>query len=98
MGLFSSLFDNQYILAAVDYVSKWVKAVPIKTNDNRVVAKFLKENIISRFSASRVIISDNGSHFYNRAFKALMCKYSISHNLTAYHPQTNRQVDSRIDR
>jgi len=50
IGPFSNFFGNQFILVAVDYVSKWVKVVPTKTNDNRVVIKFLKENIFSRFS------------------------------------------------
>jgi len=94
MGPFPISFGNQFILVAVDYVSKWVKAVATRMNDNRVVIKFLRENIISRFGAPRVIISDNGSHFCNRAFEALMRKYSISHKLTtAYHPQTNGQVE-----
>ena len=66
--------------------------MPTKTNDNKVVVKFLKENILSRFGTSRVIISDNGSHFCNRVFEALMRKYSINHKLsTPYHPQTNGQ-------
>ena len=49
MGPFSNSFGNLYILLAVDYVSKWVEAIPTKTNDNKVVVKFLKENIFSRF-------------------------------------------------
>jgi len=57
-------------LVAIDYVSKWEEAVPTRMNDNRVVTKFLRENIILRFRAPRAIISDNGSHFCNRAFKA----------------------------
>ena len=43
MRPFPNSFDNQFILVTVDYVSKWVKAVPTKTNDNKVVVKFLKE-------------------------------------------------------
>jgi len=65
---------NQYILVAVDYVSKWVEAVPTRTNDNKVFVKFLKENIISHFGAPRAIISDNESHFCNKTFEALMRK------------------------
>ena len=85
---------NQFILVAVDYVSKWAESVPTRTNDNQVVIKFLRKNIISSFGAPRAIISDNGSHFCNRAVEALMRKYSISHKLsTAYHPQTNGQVE-----
>ena len=91
---FQMSYDNQFILVTIDYVSKWAKTVPTRTNDNQVVIKFLRENIISRFGAPRAIISDNGRHFCNRAFKALMRKYSISHKLTtAYHPQTNGQVE-----
>jgi len=90
MGPFSSLFGNQYIFVAIDYVSKWAEVVPTKTNNNRVAVKFLKENIISRFSAPRAVISDNKSHFYNRAFETLMLKYSITHKLSMmYHPQIN---------
>ena len=64
-----------------------------RTNDNRVVVKFLKENIFSRFGTPHTIISDNGTHFCNSAFEALMRKYDITHKLsTVYDPQTNGQV------
>ena len=64
------------------------------TNDNKVVVKFLKENIISRFGTPSVIISDNGSRFCNRTFEALMRKYAITYKFsTPYHPQTSGQVE-----
>jgi len=74
MGLFPNLFENQYILVAVNYVSKLVEAIPRKTNDNKVVVKFLKENIVLCFGTTRAIISDNGTHFCNRSFEALIRK------------------------
>ena len=49
MRPFPMSYGNQFILVAVDYVSKWAEAVPTRTNDNQVVIKFLRENIISRF-------------------------------------------------
>ena len=72
MGSVLNSFGNQYILVDKDYVSKWVKAIPSKTNDNKVVIKFLKENIFSCFGTPRAIISDNSTHFCNRFFKALI--------------------------
>ncbi|RVW77686.1 putative mitochondrial protein [Vitis vinifera] len=45
MKPFPMPFGYSYILVGVDYVSKWVEAVPCKHNDHRVVLKFLKENI-----------------------------------------------------
>ncbi|RVW23640.1 putative mitochondrial protein [Vitis vinifera] len=64
MGHFPMSFGNSYILVGVDYVSKWVKAIPCKHNDHRVVLKFLKENIFSRFGVPKAIISDGGMSPY----------------------------------
>ncbi|KAL5560436.1 hypothetical protein UlMin_036647 [Ulmus minor] len=43
MGPFPPSFSNKFILVAVDYVSKWVEAVALPTNDSRVVIRFLKK-------------------------------------------------------
>ena len=58
MGPLSNSFENKYILVAVDYVSKWVEAMPCRSNDSKIIIKFLKENILSHFGILRAIISD----------------------------------------
>ncbi|GJV83454.1 reverse transcriptase domain-containing protein [Tanacetum coccineum] len=93
MGPFPSSRGNKYILVAVDYLSKWVEAKALPTNDARVVCKFLK-TLFSRFGAPRAIISDRGTHFCNDQFSKVMLKYGVTHRLsTAYHPQTSGQVE-----
>nr|GFA72230.1 reverse transcriptase domain-containing protein [Tanacetum cinerariifolium] len=57
MGPFPSSRGNKYILVAVDYLSKWVEAKALPTNDARVVCKFLK-SLFARFCSARAIISD----------------------------------------
>ena len=86
-------------MVAVDFVSKWVEVIPSKTNDNKVVIKFLKENILSRFGTPRAIISDNGTHFCNKSFEALMRKYTITHKLSRpYHPKLVGKLRSPVDK
>ncbi|GJW08944.1 reverse transcriptase domain-containing protein [Tanacetum coccineum] len=83
---FPSSRGNKYILVAVDYLSKWVEAKALPTNDVRVVVKFLK-SLFSRFGAPRAIISDRWTHFCND-------KFGVTHRLsTAYHPQTSGQFE-----
>ncbi|GJR22458.1 reverse transcriptase domain-containing protein [Tanacetum coccineum] len=93
MGPFPSSRGNKYILVAVDYLSKWVKAKALPTNDARVVCKFLK-SLFARFRTPRAIISDRGSHFCNDQFAKVMLKYGVTHRLsTVYHPQMSGQVE-----
>ncbi|GJS65179.1 reverse transcriptase domain-containing protein [Tanacetum coccineum] len=93
MGPFPSSRGNKYILVAVDYLSKWVEAKALPTNDARVVVKFLK-SLFSRFGAPRAIISDRGTYFCNDKFDKVMSKYGVTHRLsTPYHPQTSGQVE-----
>ncbi|RVW58787.1 Pol polyprotein [Vitis vinifera] len=64
MEPFLMSFGNSYILVGVDYVSKWVEAIPCKHNDHRVVLKFLKENIFSRFGVPKAIINDGATPYH----------------------------------
>ena len=83
-----------YILLSIDYVSKWVEAIPKRTNDHKVVLKFIKEHIFSRFGIPLAIISDGGLHFCNQSFENMLKKYGVTHKVsTAYHPQTNGQAE-----
>nr|GFB77465.1 reverse transcriptase domain-containing protein [Tanacetum cinerariifolium] len=93
MGPFPSSRGNKYILVAVDYLSKWVEAKALPTNDARVVCKFLK-NLFARFGTPRAIISDQGTHFCNDQFAKVMLKFSVTYRLaTPYHSQTSGQVE-----
>nr|GEV60992.1 reverse transcriptase domain-containing protein [Tanacetum cinerariifolium] len=90
---FPSSRGNKYILVAIDYLSKWVEAKTLPTNDARVVCKFLK-SLFARFGTPQAIISDRGMHFCNDQFAKVMLKYGVTHRLaTAYHPQTSGQVE-----
>ncbi|GJT99457.1 reverse transcriptase domain-containing protein [Tanacetum coccineum] len=85
-------WDDPYLFP-VDYLSKWVEAKALPTNDARVVVKFLK-SLFARFGTPRAIISDRGTHFCNDQFAKVMSKYRVTHHLAiAYHLQTSGQVE-----
>ena len=81
MGPFPPFDGKEYILGAVDYVSKWVEAIPARTNTHREVLRFVLRNIFSRYGCLRAIISDGGSHFNNAHFFALLKKSSRHHTV-----------------
>ena len=94
MGPFPSSFSHEYILLAVEYVSRWVEAIPTQHADGKTVIKFLKKNIFCRFGTPRVLISDGGTHFCNSQLKKALEHYEVKHRVaTAYHPQTNGQAE-----
>ena len=90
MGPFPPSFSHLYILLAVDYVSKWVEAIPTRTNDASVVAKFLRSHIFTRFGIPRALITDGGTHFCNKMVDKVLEKYGVRHRTSlAYHPHEN---------
>ena len=90
IGPFPSSFNNLYILLAVDYVSKWVEAIPTRTNGASVVAKFLRSHIFTRFVTPRALITDVGTHFCNKLVDKVLKKYGVRHRTSlAYQPQAN---------
>jgi hypothetical protein len=90
MRPFSKSKNYEYILVVVDYVSKWVEAMPCRAADSRSSKKMFKEIIFPRFGILRMVISDRGSHFIDKSFQQSLSKHGIHHNVvTPYHPQTS---------
>lgn len=103
MGPFPSSCNKKYILVAVDYVSKWVEAIPSPTADSKVVKRLFKKVIFPRFGVSRAIISDGGSHFINRQFNNLLKKYGVNYRVaTPYHRVqveiSNREIQNILQK
>nr|GFA13640.1 reverse transcriptase domain-containing protein [Tanacetum cinerariifolium] len=94
----SYLHEEQIYTHGRRYLSKWVEAKALPTNDARVVCKFLK-SLFARFGTPYAIISDRGTYFCNDQFAKVMLKYGVTHLLaTSYHPQTSGQVEEKTKR
>ncbi|GJX72670.1 retrovirus-related pol polyprotein from transposon TNT 1-94 [Tanacetum coccineum] len=94
MGPFPKSHKFEYILGAIDYVSKWAEAQAFPTNDALVVVSFLKK-LFCRFGMPKALISDRGTHFCNKIMEKTMKKYRVNHRFsTSYHPQISGQVEN----
>jgi transposase InsO family protein len=95
MGPFPKSGNHEFTLVAIDYVSKWVKAMPCRNSDSKNSKNMFEEIIFLRFGVPRMVISDGGTHFIDRSFRKYLLKHGIHHNIaTPYHPQTSGQVET----
>jgi hypothetical protein len=85
---------NTYICVAIESVTRWTEAAPLKKATAQEVADFIMHYIISRHGCPAHLQSDNGSHFKNETIKLLAEKWNIQHHFsTPYHPQSNGMVE-----
>ena len=94
MGPFPKSYNCEYILVAMDYVSKRFKVMPCRVADAKHAHKMFREIIFPRFDIPRIVINDGGSHhFINSAFRNFLKELGTKHNIkTSYHPQTSGQT------
>jgi hypothetical protein len=92
---FENLHGYEHILVMVDYVSKWVEAMPCRKASTEESIAMIKSMIFPRFGTPRTLISDGGTDFTGKNFKKCLSKLGIEHRVsTAYHPQTNGQAET----
>ena len=89
---------NRYIIVAMDYLTKWPEAKPVKEATAEETVRFVYDDIICRHGCPGKILTDRGTHFNNQLLKTLLEKFQVKHLLsTPYHPQTNGLVE-RLNR
>ena len=90
----SSSRGMKHIIVATEYLTKWAEAKAVKTNDAKVAATFLFEQVITRFGCPKILISDRGKHFLNQMLEEMTEGFKINHRKTTpYHPQTNGHTE-----
>jgi transposase InsO family protein len=88
MGPFPNSEGCEYILVAVDYVSKWVEAFPCRAADAMPSKRMFHEVIFPRYGVPRIVISDGGSRFIDQTFRKALTEVGVDHRIaTPYHPQ-----------
>ncbi|XP_070029858.1 uncharacterized protein [Nicotiana sylvestris] len=85
--------EHRFILVAIDYFTKWVKAMTFKFLTKKVVIDFVHSNIICRFEIPKVIITDNGANLNSHLMKEVCQQFKITHrNSTLYRRKANGAI------
>jgi hypothetical protein len=63
---------HKYIIMAVDYFTKWVKAMPTFNNTVDTTTCFFFNHVITRFEVPPQLVFDHGKHFENNILETLL--------------------------
>jgi hypothetical protein len=86
----SSSKGHCFMLVAIDYFTKWTKAIPLKNMTHKEVIEFITEHIIHRFGFPQTLTTDQGTSFTS----GQVCEFADSYkikllNSSSYYAQAN---------
>ena len=85
---------NKYIMVMTDYFSKWVEAAALPNQKAETTAECLHKHIIQRHGPPKAIVTDRGSNFTSKLFRALCKNFNVKQKLTtAYNPASNGETE-----
>ena len=90
MGPLNQSEDFKYVIVFVCHFTRWCIAIPLENHQAVTVANVLLNDVICRYGAPRILLSDNGPEFHS-SIMAHLCNLSgISKIFTSsYRPQSN---------
>ena len=85
----------RFLVVAIDYFTKWIEAEALASITSARIQRFFYRNIISRFGIPHSVVTDNGTQFADRKFRALLEGLHIKQHFSSVeHPQTNGQAEA----
>ena len=84
----------KYLLTAVDRLTRWPLAIPMKDITASTVIDAFTHGLIASFGIPEAITTDNGGQFSSAIWQQLLNVWGIkAHFTTPYHPQSNGLVE-----
>lgn len=90
IGPFKSSRRYKYIIVAIDYLTKFVEAKPVRNIEATTVQNFIERRLILKHGCPTVIITDRGTQMMAKSTETFLRHRGIRHSpTTAYHPAAN---------
>ena len=81
------------MLVAVDYLTKWIEARPLREISASEVERFTWKHLICRYGLHYAIVIDNSTQFKAYTYEEFLTRLGVKHLVTSIeHPQTNDQA------
>jgi hypothetical protein len=69
---------NKYVIVFTDYLTKWVEAFPLRDQTAESIARIFINEIVSRHSAPRELLSDRGTNFMSKLISSVTNYFKIN--------------------
>lgn len=64
--------NSRYIITTTKYLTRLAELALVKDCMADTIARFIFENIISRFGSPKILIGDQGTHFINETIESIL--------------------------
>ncbi|PKI68470.1 hypothetical protein CRG98_011159 [Punica granatum] len=82
---------HMFILVAIDYFTKWTEAITLASVTAKVVARFLRRDVIAWYGVPATIITDNAKNLNNKVIDELCAQFKIRHRNSTPIPSPNER-------
>jgi len=87
--------EHRFILVAIDYFIKYVETSSYAHVTQKIVKRFIEQDLICRYRAPEMIMIDNTQNFHEKMRVELSSKWKIEHlNSSLYRPKINDVVEA----
>lgn len=84
----------KFILVVTCYLTKWVEIFPLRNATTKPIVNHLVDDVFTRYGLPSCVVSDNGSQFVSKLFKAVFERLQVKLRYTSlYSPQSNGLVE-----
>jgi hypothetical protein len=71
--------EHRFILVAIDYFIKYMETSSYAHVTQKIVKRFIEQDLICRYKAPEMIMIDNAQNFHERMIVELCSKWKIKH-------------------
>ena len=84
----------KYVLVAIDVLTRYLIAEPLRTKEAKEVAKVFFEAVVCKQGVPRTLVTDQGKEFVNKILEGIANLLKMRHvTTTPYHPQANGVIE-----